>query len=475
MRKNFFRAAAAAAPSLAALFFLSSCAVGRFPRPEFRPPPPVAERVVELSEFEVPFAANLGPLSEKAESMVPKELASDGWVNLASSSVGDVGVRYKLWREPLEVAIRGNAVSVTVRGKYWLEAGTRIKAGLIPGLGLPWTSFASCGKGDEPPREIEFTVETALSWADEWRIEPTTKVLPNNHPVMCRIASLDLDVTKPMDDELARRLSAVAEMADKYLRERLDLKAAVRDTWARAGKPVEIDRDFWLMLNPEGLHVTPIGGDKKTMETRLVLSARPVVSAGKAPPYRERPLPPFAVGEPGKGTFSVAVKGEISFEDAGKRLTKSFSNDTVRSDGKKIKVEQAAVYPSGELVVLQLRVSGSFSGLIFLTGRPAFDGTTLSLEGLDYAVETRNVLERANEWLLHGDFRQKLAKLARFNVVGEAENARANLEKSLNRKINGNLALEVKIKSLAVTEVRMTADGFRTLVLADGSARMVFE
>ncbi|MBI3581908.1 MAG: DUF4403 family protein [Nitrospinae bacterium] len=457
------------------VYFLSSCAVARFPRPEYRPPPSAAEREVELSEFEVPFTANLGPLSEKAETLVPKELVSDGWEKLASSPVGDVGVRYKLWRGPLEVAVRGNAVSVTVRGKYWLEAGHKIRAGLIPGLGLPWTPFASCGKGDEPPREIVFTVETALSWGDEWRIEPTTRILPNAHPVRCRIASLDLDVTKPMDDQIARRLSAVAEMADKYLRERLDLKAAVRDTWARAGGPVEIDKDVWLQLNPECLHVTPIVGDDKTMETRIVLSARPVASAGKAPPYRERPLPPFAVGEPGKGTFSVAVKGEISFEAAGRQLTKSFSEATVGSDGKKIRVEQAAVYPSGELAVLQLRVSGSFSGLIFLTGRPAFDGATLSLEGLDYAVETRNVLEQANEWLLHGDLRQKLAKLARFNVVGEAENARAKLEKSLNRRINGNLALEAKINSLAVTEVNMTADGFRTLVLADGSARMVFE
>lgn len=464
-----------AAPSLAALFFISSCAVARFPRPEFRPPPPVAEREVELSEFEAPFTANLGPLADKAENIVPKELVSDGWEKLASSPVGDVGVRYKLWREPLEVVVRGNAVSVTVRGKYWLEAGHKIRVGLIPGLGLPWTSFASCGKGDEPPREIVFTVETALSWGDDWQIQPTTRILPNVYPLRCRITALDLDVTKPIDDELAKRLSAVAEMADKYLRGRLDLKSAVRDTWARAGGPVELDHDLWLMLNPESLRVTPIVGDKKTMETRIVFSARPVVSAGKAPPHRERPLSPFAVGEPGKGTFRVAVKGEISFEAAGKRLTKSFLDNTVRSDGKRIKIEQASVYPSGELCVLQLRVSGSFSGLIFLTGRPAFDGTTLSLEGLDYAVETRNVLEQANEWLLHGELRQKLAKLARFNVVGEAETARSKLEKSLNRKINGDLALEVKINALEVTEAHMTADGFRTLVLAEGTARMVLE
>jgi len=471
MTKKFFRAALAL--SLASSFV--SCGGINAPRPEFKAPPPVVERETERSEFEIPFAVNLKPLSEKAESAIPKELASNDWETLASSRVGDMGVRYKFWREPLAINIHGNTVSITIHSRYWMTAGHRIKGGLIPGLSLPWTAFGSCGKGDEQPREIVFTLETTLSWGDDWRIIPKTRILPNIYPVRCKISSFDLDVTKPIDEEIARRLSVVAQIADKYLAERLDFRATARDVWAKANKPMEMDDGLWLTLNPEGIHVTPVSGDGKNLETRIALTARPVVSAGKPRATSEKPFPSFAVDVPGAGLFSVAVKGEFSFESAGKELTRKYSNNPVKYEGKNVNVDEVRMYPSGGLCVLQVRVSGSVSGTIYFTGRPVYDGETLLLEDFDYTVETMNVLQAANEWLLHADFRQKLARQARFGVGLATEDSRVKLEKSLNRRINDHIALEAKINGLRVLDVYMATEGFKTVVVADGSARLTWE
>ena len=54
------------------------------------------------------------------EEKVPLEFNSEGWETVGKSPVGDVGVKYRIWRGPLQAALTGNTVTITVRLYYSL-------------------------------------------------------------------------------------------------------------------------------------------------------------------------------------------------------------------------------------------------------------------------------------------------------------------------------------------------------------------
>ena len=454
-----------------------ACGGLKTPRPEFTAPEPYATPAVAPSKIEIPVTVHLKPIIDKAESAVPKEFDSAGWRTVGTNPIGDMGVRYKLWRDPLEITVRGSTLRLSIHAYYWLNVGHRIKSGLLSPGEYPWMQFGSCGQGGEPPREMVFTMETDFSWNQNWGIVAKTRILPNSHPLRCIITALNIDVTNALDADVRTKLAAAGAMVDQKIAGQTDFLGLAKNAWERVQQPLELDEGIWLLPNPESIHVSPISGDGEKMETALGIVARPAVALGAKPRPTPTPLPEMTVAEKGDGLFRIALHGELPFEEAGRQLTKRLSQKPILVEKREVVVEAAGVYPSGGLCALWLKVKGSINGIVYFLGKPVFDveNNTISFENLDYTIETQSVLDRMGDWLLHDDFRKSLQKRVRFKIEGELENARAKIEKALNRPVDEHTSVLAKVTDVRMESFFMTSKAFKSVVVARGSAQIIWK
>jgi hypothetical protein len=83
------------------------------------------------------------------------------------------------------------------------------------------------------------------------------------------------------------------------------------------------------------------------------------------------------------------------------------------------------VYGIGRTAILQLDIDGDVKGSVFLRGTPTYasasQGQTdvLTIQGLDFSVETKSVLTKATDWLLHPDLVSALRGAAIFPLAAE--------------------------------------------------------
>lgn len=459
---------------LIAALTLGACATPGPPRPDFEAPPPPREVVVEPSVIEIPVSVFFGPAIEKAEAAVPQVFESNGWETVGTSPVGDVGVNYRLWREPLRVYMKGNKVVASVRVYYWLLVAHRMKSGILSPGEQPWMQFGSCGAGGENPREIIFTLETVLKWSPDWKIVSATSALPNVYPSSCNITALNVNITPALDGAVRPKLDTVVKMIDERLAKQADFSQKAREVWEKLQTPIQVEEGVWLTPNMEGIDVTPITGEGAVAATSIEVHARPAVVTGAKPAVEKKPLPPLKETKRGEGAFRIALKAELGFDVAADRLYKRLSKEPLKMKESRLETLAVNIYPSGRLCVIHLKVKGDVTGDLYLAGEPVYEeeGGMLYFKDLNFTLETESLLHRAAERLMHDDMLKGIREQARFKLGAELEKAREGLEKALNVSLDEHTSLETSVKEVALKSLYMGRSAFHAVAAAGGSIKV---
>ena len=125
-------------------------------------------------------------------------------------------------------------------------------------------------------------------------------------------------------------------------------------------------------------------------------------------------------------------------------------------------------------MALAIRFDGAASGIVYLVGTPRYDPETrqLYVPDLAYDVSSADMLVRGLEWLQREDVQDALRTRARFPVADLVEQARARLERGMNRPLGQNATLVAQIATGDVLAVRATAAGILVRAAANGSAKL---
>ncbi len=455
------------------LVCMAGCAGGLgVPKPTFETAAPEPEVPLEESGIEIPITVQLDPILRKVEEKVPLELNSKGWETVGTSPVGDVGVKYRVWRGPLHLAAAGNKVTTTVRLYYSLAVAHKLKAGIFGGGGSAWMQFGQCGNGGEAPREAVFRMETALDWASDWKVRSKTRLLPNLYPNSCGVTALKFDITSAVDAKIRPRLEEAAKLIDERIPSMADLKNTAEEAWKKMQTPLQVEKDVWLLLNPREIHVTGIEGFDGQLVTGIGITGIPVLAAGKMPKPNILMLPELKTGSKGGGTFNVALKATLDFDAAAEQLFRHLSEKAVVMGTHRVSITGVSIYPSKERCVIQLGLKGDVNGTIYFMGKPVYDEEKglLYLAKLDYTLETENVLHTAAEWFLHDDFRNELRKKTQWRMDAGLKDTKVKIEQALNITLDEHTTLRADVKELYVRRFFMGQKGFQADIVAQGSA-----
>jgi Domain of unknown function (DUF4403) len=111
---------------------------------------------------------------------------------------------------------------------------------------------------------------------------------------------------------------------------------------------------------------------------------------------------------------------------------------------------------------------------VYLTGIPAYDrsANTLYLRDLDYTIETKQVLIKAADWLLHTGLQESLSKRATWPMTARIDAAKDLLSNALNRNLNKLVSVSGKIDAMRPVSIGITDTAVKAVLEADGAVEM---
>jgi hypothetical protein len=451
--------------------FLGGCGQElKIPQPNTgtaKPLPPIEPSVIEIA-----ITMNLAPMFAEVEKAVPKRRReADAYSVVAKNTVGDVGIKYEVWRDPLRLDVQGNRLRAESKVYYWFQFAQRVPKPFVGGAF--WQDLGSCGTGSEQPRQAVAGLETTINWTPEWGLASSTSVLPTNYLNKCRVTFLNIDITNRVDEAFGTGLKQGATLADTKIRQLGNFRPIGERIWKELLQPIALGNDIWLTAEPQAAYVAPLKGNGQTVSTVIGLTATPKVIYGAKPTFASRPLPKLAVKDAGGG-LRVAIEGDLTFDDASRQLAKALVGEKFTIAGHRITIAGASVYGAGDIAVMPLMLKGDIEGMIYLIGKPAYDSkkNILYVRDLDFSLETGHALANVADWLNHGGFRNSIAARAQWPLSDQIVSTKERIEKALNRTIANDVIMRASISAIRPAGVYITPTSFRARAVVEGSVRV---
>lgn len=231
--------------------------------------------------LQLPIEVPLDGMTQQLERMLPVQRHQGQWQRHRG-----VDVSYRIWRGPLALHAAGDRLHLGADIGYWIRARKKL-------LG-PLKVSGSCGL-HEPPRFARLHVSSRLSWGKDWRVHTQSQVHPNYFANPCRLTRARIDVTPLIDRYLNRTMNQVLRTQVEHLiAQRSDLREHAASLWQTLQRPLQIDADAWLVLQPEAIHAAPFKAGADRLTTALGIRMQPRVVFGPAPEVPLLALPELA-------------------------------------------------------------------------------------------------------------------------------------------------------------------------------------
>lgn len=458
------------------LMLLSLWALGylrfvRAPRIEAPRPASVTDvvRVPDIppSSLNVPVSYDLTPIIRQLEDIVPRAYGSlDRRVGLESNERASVA--FELSRTPFQVSLVGDVVRlssvISYKARGWYDSAL-----------LPEVS-ASCGTGDDeiPPRLL-VSLSARLTLTEDWLLHAEGRVdrvspRSDHDQDKCRITPLSINVTD-------RVVDAARGLLDRHMPEiegaiaQIDLGSKFREWWDILRRPIELDEDVWLTIDPTAVRRGTTEGVGRTLIANVGLTAHPHLSVGPRPEPEARPLPRLDTVHVAEG-LHIRATASAEYRTGSDMLTRELGGQILEQDGRTFEIVKLHVSGLGDgRVVVELDFKGSAQGRVFLVGTPHYDADSgeVYVPDLDFDVASLDLLIGGLDWFAHDQAVAFLRARARWPVDDLTGFAEVQLFRGLNRRLSDEAQLRGTVDSVRVIDVYATR---RSLVVhAEAFAR----
>lgn len=343
-----------------------------------------------------------------------------------------------------------------------LEIETRVQYRAQLGV-LGSSRIASCGYQPEQMRRATLSMSTSLYWRRDWRIGSQKSTLSASLLDQCLVTVLGMNATRALRDLLNRQLADFAAQADTTIPSVGDFKPLADSLWRSFLEPTALDStgSLWLLLEPQGVRVTPFAGTGPSITTDIVLYALPRVISGAKPVVRNRALPVLALGEAVR-EYTVPFNVELPFADVARRATALLSAETATGG---VHVDSVHVTGRGDTVMVDLDVSGSMRGRLNMVSRLRWDATTreLRLDDLDWTLQSKGMLSRVKATLgapLVGRAVRRATLGGRIPLGAQLDSVRIELMRKLNGPVAPGAVMGTSVSALEIVDVTTTATAF---------------
>ncbi|RZU47443.1 uncharacterized protein DUF4403 [Fluviicoccus keumensis] len=432
--------------------------------PQIQPPPnsplPFVMPAVNPSVINLPISLDLEALRAEVLRTSPKPLSYA--TTTQPIGIGNADIQHKVFLKDLKLSVTGNQFQATTQLDFSLDSNIR-----AAGLNL---GGVSCGiNGEEMPR-IEFTLPGKLYWtqggdlalqSDPWQLKWLKP---------CNITKLNLPVEKILNLPIVRdKVQTLVTAAITDNLKQFGLKAMLGKAWPTLNEPRELQKNVWLLLQPESVGLADIKGNGRLVTTAVSVQARPQIVTGDKPrlPLPPQPQPQRLTSTP--DTFFIALRGDIGLDTANALLNEKLVGKPFDAGGREVLIESLRFYGSGDKAVLGLKLQKPIAAEVYLLGKPVLDTDTneMRLEDVTFELSTSSFLARSANWMLHGTFRDAIQEKARFNFDKDLADVLKDF-RDYRQDLGYGMNLRLQVASVKPQGVFFTPTELKALVLVDG-------
>lgn len=444
---------------------LSAC---QAPQPLVAPannPNPIVLPIVPNSVVNLPITIDLETVRSQALKAMPKPL-SVGKITqvltIANTPLPmESDISHTVYMRDLRLGVVGQDFTATAQLDFSIETKTR--AGFLNMGGI------SCGIGEELPK-IEFTLPGKLYWttAGDLAVQAGQWQLKWLKP--CNISAFKFNVEKMANLPVIKdKLQGIVNEQINNALKQVSFKSVLQKTWPQVNEPKQLEKEVWLLLQPERIGLTDIVGTGRYVKTSLSLTARPQIVTGDKPRVVFPPMPqPQRLIANGDG-FYLALRGDIGLDTANRLLNEKLANKPFDAGGKQVLINSLQLYGSGDKAVLGLRLQQPINAEIFLLGKLTLDimQNELRFENIEFELATSSLLAKSANWMLHGTFKNLIAEKARVDFDKDLANV-LNDFRDYRQNLGYGAVLKAQLANIRPQGVFFTQNDIKAFVVIDG-------
>lgn len=296
--------------------------------------------------------------------------------------------------------VTNNVINCNLPLKVWVKTGYKKEL-----LGLKAEDYY------EATGAMLVNVSVAFMIDKDWTLKTGTTINGyqwTQKPVVSA-AGVNIPITFLADMSIKALKGKISSAIDKTITEKVDLKARMAQTWSGLQDPIQIDKgyDVWLKILPMDVCTTPIMGMGKHLQINLALNSVIETNVGFHPTITPKnTLPPYKAISCVRPDFSVYSNVSVSYDKLTQMAQQFVVGQEFTKGSKKVRIDSLRLYGQNDHLVVQLSVSGSANGKVYCIGKLNYDNDTQTLQvtDFDFEMETRNVLLKSANWLLHKEF-----------------------------------------------------------------------
>jgi len=363
---------------------------------------------------------------------------------------------------PADVTVGMNGAAITVS----LIADLSVK--VVADTPITPVGIVQCGH-DEPKAQVKFSVGGTLVLKPEAKLEFQRSGWSLDWLRPCSLTALNISVEQLINIPIVRGL--VEKQVDTLLAKQelsYSFASKLTELWRRLGAPVQLADRVWLAIHPKAIEASNLHGSATTVAIDLGATFQTQVVVGDRPAADDSQFSKLSpVGGP--AGFAVQILGSVGYKDAESLLDGRLRGEH-RLEGHAVRIGSTRLYGAGEgRVVVGIAVTHPFKATLYLVGKPVYDAQTdvISIRDLEYSLETRALLLRVADYLLHGRVRDKFEQAARFDVAGKRREALDRLRQM--SFVAGPLIIGIETNILGLDALVVGNDALHVVTHAAGT------
>ena len=371
----------------------------------------------------------------------------------------------RVWkRDLITVSARDSLFQFVVPLKIWVRAGVKV-------LGFRQTA--------DTDFEINLRFSSRFSIDPDWSVSTLTRADGYDwikKPAFT-IADIQIPIAGFVGRMLDKNLGGITATLDRQVRREIDLRTPVLQAWNTIRQPYLLSNEYktWLLVAPQRIVVTPLRFEGNTIRATIGIEGYTITTVGNKPVIKSVvSLPDLTVVPQLTDTdFRVGLLSEVSYSEAAQLASSAFVGKTVKFSGDKysVTVTDIDLYGQNDKLIIKAGLTGSITGDVYLRGKPYYDSErkTISLTDLDYDFDTKNLLQRTANWLLHGTFAKLLEKQLTIPVGPQLDELQQSVQNQLkNNQIATGVMLNGVLDEVRPDQVYLTPTALLAVVYARG-------
>jgi hypothetical protein len=301
-------------------------------------------------------------------------------------------------------------------------------------------------------------LELNCTWVElDWKDNPNVKIL-----------GIKLDLGKKIDKALKENQAIISSKLCDAINQRLKFKKTVTKIWEDLQKPIPIAKNpikLWLKATPESLsaRILPLTDDQLTISV-AIRSQLYVLPDKINTPIKE--LPPRQDPIDTKSTITAYLQVTSSIATLERIMIEQLQGKEYTYEDYHAVIDSVRLKTLNQKVVVQVKVSGSISGMIEVSGTPVLtNDAELKLKDFSYSAELDDEMATVTDWAMHQFAETYLAE----QVSYDASAFITKLDSVINAGI-GRSGLGNKLS----TDLEITRVASHTLFMSETELRWVF-